>query len=242
MAKLRETQEGKQKQSEATKKWRERNPDKVAQARQLENIRRRSGWAYNEHVKAYKRMLQEKHDAHVTAFNVYKKGAPLSWWARYSKAIGEPWRNRMLPAAVQYRIRYAVSLEFRLSEINRNTHRKHALAERDDGTINFFELLRERKTCPYCDTLITKDNAVADHMDPMKLGGNNTKQNLTICCRSCNQKKRAKSFVDWLECLPEKQRAKALRWYVKKKGHKPEQQTMTFIFGGSSLGRSIAHN
>jgi 5-methylcytosine-specific restriction endonuclease McrA len=78
--------------------------------------------------------------------------------------------------------------------------------------------------------LITKENAVADHMDPIKLGGANGQHNLTICCKSCNTKKSGKPFLAWVAMLPEHRRSPALTWYKRKHGHGPEQPSFTFAF------------
>jgi 5-methylcytosine-specific restriction endonuclease McrA len=96
--------------------------------------------------------------------------------------------------------------------------------------INYWALLKERKTCPYCGEKITTENAVADHMDPMKLGGANSQHNLTICCRPCNQKKSGRPYLDWVAMLPEQRRGPAITWYKRKHGHGPEQSSLSFEF------------
>lgn len=233
MATLRSTAEGREKSCKATKEWKDRNREKVRRSDEL--YRRRKGamkkWGlHNAHVRDYKKLLNQPHDAHVRDFYVWKRNATRGELARLAKAMGKPWKNSKLSDAIQYKIKYRMNLEFRLGEINRQTWRKETLQDRDDGTINFFALLRERKTCPYCGIKITKANAVADHMDPLSKGGNNTTSNLTICCDDCNKKKSAKTYLDWMICLPETRRSAAMAWYKKKKGHQPEQQTLTFSF------------
>lgn len=52
-------------------------------------------------------------------------------------------------------------------------------------------------TCEYCGRKDLKSNhngnhrdaATIDHFIPLKLGGNNSWENLYICCRECNQSK-----------------------------------------------------
>ena len=215
---------------ELKKQWRQQNQEAVAKHRAKQRLRRLK---FDAHVKAwltYQRKLQEKYCAHVAAFVAFKRTASDGWHARHWKAVGKPWNNPRLSDALQYKIQYRLDLEFRLSEINRLGWRKETLAARDDGTANFWEMLRERKTCPYCGTRITKENAVADHMDPLKLGGSNSQHNLTICCRDCNQKKAAKPFSQWLEMLPQSRRRAARLWYIRKHSKPPEDPRLTFTF------------
>ena len=152
------------------------------------------------------------------------------WCAVHFELIGKPWLNPHLSRADQYTMRYSMDLEFRLGEINRQTWRKQTLEARDDGTIDFRALLAERKTCPYCGTAITKENAVADHLDPVKLGGANSQHNLTICCRECNKRKSGRHYLDWVAMLPEDRKGPALRWYKRKHGHDPSQDSLAFEF------------
>jgi 5-methylcytosine-specific restriction endonuclease McrA len=209
-----------------SKAWKAANPEKVKRYRVNEK-RRIVGhaWNHNAHVKCWRRLIgsniNKKHEAHVKAFDAV---ATASMQARRYKARGEPWKNPRLSDALKYKIKYRMSLEFRLKEINRQTHRKETLLKRNDRTANFWVLLRERKTCPYCGNPITEENAVADHMDPLKLGGANSSHNLTICCRSCNQAKRDKPFTIWLDALPEQRRRAARRWYRRKHGAWPEEK------------------
>jgi 5-methylcytosine-specific restriction endonuclease McrA len=194
---------------------------------------RRNPWA-DAHVRLFylhRRRQDLKHCAHVALFEEVAT-APMQ--ARRYKARMEPWKNPCFDDATKYRIRYRLDLAFRLKEINRQTRRRDVLLARDDGTQNFWLLLRERKTCPYCGARITRDNAVADHMDPVSRGGANGQHNLTICCKSCNAKKQARPFSEWLEMLSETRRRAARLWYVRKHGHAPEaavsQQFLVFEF------------
>lgn len=189
---------------------------------------------HNAHVNDWinwLRDLTKKRDQHVCDFKKFMKTASNGWVARFYKSIGRPWDNPRLSESVRYKIHYRLDLEFRLSEINRQTWRREILAHRDDGTQNFWLLLKERKTCPYCLTPIIKDNAVADHMDPLKLGGANSQQNLTICCRECNQKKAGKSYSEWVATLPMRRQGPALQWYKRKLGRPVQQAAFCFTFG-----------
>lgn len=215
---------------EAKKEWRINNPDAVAKHRAKERIRRSK---HDAHVKAWianLRNQQTKHDSHVSVFKAYLRSASAGMLARFYKSIGQPWRNPRLSDALQYKIRYRLDLAFRLSEVNRLGWRKETLAARDDGTANFWALLRERKTCPYCGKRITKENAVADHMDPLKRGGANGQHNLTICCKDCNKAKGAKPYLTWVATLPEHRQRPALLWYKRKHGYLPDKPNLSFSF------------
>ncbi|NCA91597.1 MAG: HNH endonuclease, partial [Gammaproteobacteria bacterium] len=179
---------------ENKKAWKKANPE--ANAAHARTSRLKNGdLKYQQHVRDWRRFKRGplKHDAHVKAWRLYvseaKTRESAGWWARKLKAEGRPWKNPHFSDAMQYKIQYRMDLEFRLKEINRQTWRKKILKAREDGTVNFWVLLRERKTCPYCGTKITKENAVGDHMIPIKLGGANSNHNMTICCRTCNQRK-----------------------------------------------------
>lgn len=241
MRKLRQTEEGMRISRQRAMDWRQRNRERYLELRREESARRRARkkakqGIFDAHVQAWKRRQLElkkrsvKYSAHVTAFNVFKKTASDGWHARHWKKIGQPWRNPRLTPAQKFRIQYALDAGYRLYHINKAGWRRDALLERNDGTINFRALLKERKTCPYCGCKITRENAVADHMDPLKHGGNNSQHNLTICCRDCNTRKSGRPFAEWLDMLTPERRTAARRWYVHKQGRQPEQQAITFAF------------
>lgn len=221
----------KQRQREAQKRWKLANPDKVTKHRANES--RRKYAKHESHVRLWKRLrLDRVHhcDQHVRDWKRWRQSLTPGQAARYWKRVGMAWRNPYLSNAKQYAVRYRLDEAYRLGEINRQSWRKETLKERDDGTINFWQLLRERKTCPYCGTDITKDNAVADHMDPLKLGGANSQHNLTICCRTCNTSKSGRSYLEWVDMLPKDRQNAAMLWYKKKHKREPMQQELTFVF------------
>ncbi len=226
---LQEDADFKQRQKQSAKLSVKNNPEPRRAREQEYRLRKRK---HNAHINAwikYNNSIKVKHDAHVSDFRQLIKQSP-EWCERFYTDLGQPWRNPHLTDAQKYTSQYRNDPAFRLGEINRATWRKDVLAARDDGTQNFLLLLKERKTCPYCLTPITKENAVADHMNPLKLGGANSQHNLTICCRECNQRKSGKPFTDWLAMLPEHRRRPALRWYQRKQQHPPAQSSLTLVF------------
>lgn len=228
---LAEDAEFKERQRINSGLWSTKNPERYKWHRDNHNFDRRQK---DSHVKLWfewKKENEVQQDNHVKLFEKFKKTeASKGWWARYAKAIGKPWRNpRMSPRCI-YAIRYKKDLAFRLRQINKATWRRELLLARNDGTINFYELLAERDSCPYCGTQINESNAVVDHMNPLKLGGDNGKHNLTICCRDCNKKKAAKSFADWVDTLSPGNKRAALAWYKKKQGKQANTNSDQFRF------------
>jgi 5-methylcytosine-specific restriction endonuclease McrA len=52
--------------------------------------------------------------------------------------------------------------------------------------------------CIYCNINLDKENATADHIIPISKGGNNTKVNLVVCCKDCNNERGNSDFNDYL--------------------------------------------
>lgn len=128
------------------------------------------------------------------------------------------------------RNRLATDPEFKTRHLRSSGRRREIVIARDDNTASWYALFSERKTCPYCGISITRENAVVDHMDPLRLGGGHGQHNLTICCRDCNSRKSGKHYSDWLAMLPKARRNAARRWYIRKHGKPPEDTRMVFTF------------
>jgi hypothetical protein len=100
-----------------------------------------------------------------------------------------------------------------------------------------FELTiyRERDHCLYCGGWLppmyvpavvaprpSRGRAQLDHMDPLRLGGEDSIRNVVFVCDRCNDAKRWRPFCEWLAMIPA-ERAKDTRGvYVAKHGHEPE--------------------
>lgn len=50
--------------------------------------------------------------------------------------------------------------------------------------------IRDKGTCQYCSTRVSRDIATYDHVIPREMGGKTKWDNIVIACYSCNQKKR----------------------------------------------------
>lgn len=53
--------------------------------------------------------------------------------------------------------------------------------------------------CIYCEKKLTMDNATADHVVPIALGGNNCQINIVVCCQNCNSERGTTSFNDYIK-------------------------------------------
>lgn len=58
-------------------------------------------------------------------------------------------------------------------------------------------LLRKHRNCPYCGSMLTRDNRSIDHVVPKALiqNGANDRRNMVLCCKDCNNKKGDTLFV-----------------------------------------------
>jgi len=72
-----------------------------------------------------------------------------------------------------------------------------------DKTTWLFIMHRDRFTCQYCGTRLTKETRTLDHVQPVSKGGSNEVGNLQASCRSCNSKKGIRSPAESIpEMLP----------------------------------------
>lgn len=101
--------------------------------------------------------------------------------------------------------------------------------------LQVISIMEGRDFCLYCGVKIEKVQDLTpqgnsahsylhlDHMDPLSLGGEDSKNNTVFCCVSCNLKKKNKLFTKWLEELEPKYRKLSRRIYIEKHGRKPEK-------------------
>lgn len=61
-----------------------------------------------------------------------------------------------------------------------------------------------------------------DHMDPLSLGGEDSKSNTVYCCVDCNLQKGNKTYTEWLKELKQDNREIARHIYLQKHGRAPE--------------------
>jgi 5-methylcytosine-specific restriction endonuclease McrA len=107
----------------------------------------------------------------------------------------------------QYRVWYATDPAFRAKEKAKSAGRKATREStmQRDGTLTpevVRRLFATASMCPYCDRLMTSGDKTLDHMTPVSLGGVHGISNVTVCCYSCNSRKRNMPFAKWLTKLP----------------------------------------
>ena len=160
-------------------------------------------------------------------------------WRRYLKAceridnptepspakLMTPEQARMSDSR-EWKWRYSNDPKFRAKEKARlfltKQRRRYQQEVTDDGTVTA-EHIDQRKTCLYCGTGLTKRNRTLDHMTPLIKGGAHSASNVVECCKSCNSRKHAKDFGQWLDELEPQDRRRAEREWMKRKGAPPQQ-------------------
>ncbi len=53
--------------------------------------------------------------------------------------------------------------------------------------------------CWYCDASVPPKELTMDHILPLALGGQSSKNNLVPCCKDCNNKKKSMMPMEWEE-------------------------------------------
>ena len=51
--------------------------------------------------------------------------------------------------------------------------------------------------CFYCNSLLKRHEVTMDHLLPVSKGGQSNKNNVVICCKACNNKKRDLAAFEW---------------------------------------------
>ena len=97
-----------------------------------------------------------------------------------------------------------------------NARRAARLAMLDDDTLTpevIEALLSNAHSCPYCRVTLAATDKSIDHLDPIARGGAHSISNGTVCCKACNTKKGASSFLEWMQSLPPDAAADALAMF-----------------------------
>jgi 5-methylcytosine-specific restriction endonuclease McrA len=76
----------------------------------------------------------------------------------------------------------------------------------DDSEVDYYNvrenrllvLERDNYACTYCGKQLTRFSATLDHVQSVKEGGDNSKENLVTACLECNAKKNAGELSDFL--------------------------------------------
>lgn len=145
------------------------------------------------------------------------------WYA----ATGKPWLNPRLTAAEKWSVRYKDDLEFNVIEKARlyakKMRRKHGIAIANDKTVSP-TLLIDARTCLYCGAKFDdKCKPTLDHLIPLTKGGTHSAANLVVCCLSCNSRKGARDFLEFVQTLRDPFKSRSLRVWRKLRGVPPQQ-------------------
>lgn len=113
--------------------------------------------------------------------------------------------------AVAYRVRYRTNDTFRLKEIARTWTRKASsgIMRTDarstarvecDGSLDsrtIQRLFAAASSCPYCGMPLDPRKKTLDHILPTSRGGDHSRDNVVVCCSSCNSKKLNRTPLEW---------------------------------------------
>ena len=134
-----------------------------------------------------------------------------------------------MSTAREWKWRYNNDPKFRAKEKARlflaKQRRRYQQEVTDDGTVTA-EHIDQRKNCLYCGTKLTDKNRTLDHMIPLSKGGQHSAANVVECCKSCNSRKHAKDFGQWLDELEPQDRRRAEREWIRRKGAPPQQSSL----------------
>jgi 5-methylcytosine-specific restriction endonuclease McrA len=115
-----------------------------------------------------------------------------------------------------YRARYKLDPAFRQREIERTWARKarsgvmrtdarSTLDVHSDGSLTpevMRRLFADAVSCPYCAVRLTARIKTLDHIIPTSRGGEHSRENVVVCCSSCNTRKHARTPLEWLIADP----------------------------------------
>jgi len=77
-------------------------------------------------------------------------------------------------------------------------HYNRVVKRRTNGFSKDFLEKHKNVKCLYCNSDLTNDNATADHIVPVSKMGSNTKVNLVVCCKTCNEERGDEEFYRYL--------------------------------------------
>lgn len=110
-------------------------------------------------------------------------------------------------ATIEYRARYANDPAFRAVQKAKTAgqKKKRGVLVSPDGSLTtevIRRLFATTSMCPYCDRLMQSREKTLDHMEPVSRGGQHVLGNVTVCCHSCNSRKRSIPWARWMDRLP----------------------------------------
>jgi len=87
------------------------------------------------------------------------------------------------------------------SSLKRRSHENGVIFEINSKDLKELFFKFYGKECRYCDKILKINTIVCDHIVPLTKGGDSTKQNLQLICRSCNSRKGPLNEEDFLKIV-----------------------------------------
>lgn len=214
-------QRKRQQAREATKRWRERNP----QASKERSRKYALEYYYKNRAKCAEKSAKFRathkgemtiYNAEYRAANKAKLDAYMKEWYRRNKdtltvrrkANYEVIRDAHLAQKREYYIKNRDAIRAK-KKMNREPERRNEdirRARKSGATVGDLRLIAEwekrwrRKLlvrCYWCRSDIKPSVATRDHIVPLARGGEHSVSNLVVSCGSCNSKKHARSLDKW---------------------------------------------
>jgi 5-methylcytosine-specific restriction endonuclease McrA len=87
------------------------------------------------------------------------------------------------------------------SSLKRRSHEHGVVFDISSKDLKELFLVLYGKECRYCDKILRINTIVCDHIVPLSKGGDSTRENLQLICRSCNSRKGPLKEEDFLKIV-----------------------------------------
>ena len=90
--------------------------------------------------------------------------------------------------------------------------------------------IRDNNTCQYCGKKLSRHNKTIDHVIPKSKGGQNTWENVVLCCRKCNRKKGDKTPEEAnMKLINKPKKPKLIEMMIKKINNSDEKEMKMWL-------------
>jgi 5-methylcytosine-specific restriction endonuclease McrA len=159
-------------------------------------IKRTKEWAENNK----ERVKQRSKEYHIKNRDILNKKSSEYRMKNKSKikTVIQLWCERNRDRLNKKKNEWVSRNKGKVKEIkNKNrVSRLSAEGKLSPGIYDKLMMLQDSK-CVYCKRDLLKNKIHIDHIMPLKLGGNNTDNNVQLLCQQCNNRKHAKHPVDF---------------------------------------------